>query len=51
MHEGRRLMRDYKKFFPEIYAKVVGTEADPSEDNSRIPLFWKTVTPMFHHER
>jgi len=45
--EGKRLMRDYKTFFPEVYEKINGTEFDPSEDDEKIPLFWARVRELF----
>lgn len=40
-------MRDYKEFFPEVHADIVGTDADPSEDDSLIPAFWSRVRELF----
>lgn len=47
MSQGTKLMRDFKKFFPEVYSKIIGTASDPTDNDERIGVFWVKVREIF----
>lgn len=47
MSQGSKLMRDFKKFFPAVHDKIIGSESDPTENDERIGAFWTKVREIF----